>query len=140
MGKTKTGEGSWGNSDTRPSFFQIMLSKNLYELKIPTEFFDNHLASEENERVILKGPCGSWDAKVERRDGDDGGCVYLVKGWPEFVESHSLRRAEFVVFLYSGGMSFDVSIYGSNGLLKTMRRKLLMLLFSPRLTLSSDMR
>ncbi|XP_047938904.1 B3 domain-containing protein REM6-like [Salvia hispanica] len=114
MEKDKDGEGSWGSPDTRPSFFQIMWSDNLKELKIPTKFFDEHLATEETETVALRSPCGSWDTKLEQRDGG----VYLIQGWPHFVESHDLGRAEWAHFLYNGGMSFDVKIYGSNGWLK----------------------
>lgn len=98
-----------------------LLWKWLNFQKIPTEFFNDHLAWEGSERVILNGPCGSWDAKVGRRDDD--GCAYLVEGWQEFVESHGLGRLECAVFMYNGGMSFDVSIYGSNGLLKSYEKK-----------------
>ncbi|XP_057787538.1 B3 domain-containing protein REM6-like [Salvia miltiorrhiza] len=119
MEKSKVGEEKWGDPDTRHSFYQIMWFQNLTELQIPTKFFNEHLASEEEtERVTLRGPCGSWAAKMERRD--DG--VYLVQGWKDFVESHSLGRAEWAEFLYNGGMSFDVKIYGCNGWLKSYKK------------------
>lgn len=70
--------------------------------------------------MVLKSCCGSWEAEVERRD-DEG--VYLVGGWTEFVESHGLGRVEFAVFMYNGGMSFDVSVYESNGCLKKVEKK-----------------
>ncbi|KAL1554207.1 B3 domain-containing protein REM6-like [Salvia divinorum] len=114
MEKAKDGEGSWGSPDTRPSFYQIMWFQNLKELQIPTKFFNEHLATEETRTVALRSPCGSWDTKLKQRD--DG--VYLIQGWQQFVESHSLGRAEWAHFLYNGGMSFDVKIYGSNGWLK----------------------
>ncbi|KAG6383109.1 hypothetical protein SASPL_157146 [Salvia splendens] len=114
MEKAKDGEGSWGSPDARPSFYQIMWFANLKELQIPTKFFDEHLATEETETVALRSPCGSWDTKLEHREG----CVYLIQGWPHFVESHDLGRAEWAHFLYNGRMSFDVKIYGSNGWLK----------------------
>lgn len=78
---------------------------------IPLEFFNDHLASEETERVTLRGPCGSWDATLQHRDDS----VYLVQGWEDFVKGHSLGVLEFMVFLYNGSMSFDVNIYGKDG-------------------------
>ncbi|KAH6814872.1 hypothetical protein C2S51_023890 [Perilla frutescens var. frutescens] len=114
MEELNFGEESVGSPDRRHCFYDFIWLNNLIELQIPHDFVHDHLASEETDGVILKGPCGSWEAKLEQRDNG----LYIVQGWPDFVRNHCLGNKEFVQFLYNGGMSFDVKIFEENGWLK----------------------
>ncbi|KAH6814871.1 auxin response factor 2 [Perilla frutescens var. frutescens] len=100
--------------DRRPSFYKLIWLDNLIDLRIPPDFVHDHLAGEEIDGVILKGPCGSWDVKLEQRD--DG--LFIVQGWQDFVRGHCLGDNELAQFLYNGGMSFDVKIFAKDGWLK----------------------
>ncbi|KAH6819670.1 hypothetical protein C2S51_003273 [Perilla frutescens var. frutescens] len=114
MEELNFGEESVGSPDRRHCFYDFIWLNNLIELQIPHDFIHDHLASEETDGVILKGPCGSWEAKLEQRDNG----LYIVQGWPDFVRNHCLGNKEFVQFLYNGGMSLDVKIFEENGWLK----------------------
>ncbi|KAH6791597.1 auxin response factor 1 [Perilla frutescens var. hirtella] len=114
MEELNFGEEGLRSLDRRPSFYKLIWLDNLIDLRIPPDFVHDHLAGEEIDGVILKGPCGSWDVKLEQRD--DG--LFIVQGWQDFVRGHCLGDNELAQFLYNGGMSFDVKIFAKDGWLK----------------------
>ncbi|KAH6815210.1 hypothetical protein C2S51_020030 [Perilla frutescens var. frutescens] len=107
----------WESPDTRPSFYKFRQFPHLDQLEIPSHFFNEHLASDGIERVRLRGPCGSGEAKLQRCHGE-GNATYIVQGWFDFAKTQCIGKGEFMLFFYNGRMSFDVRIYLPNGCLK----------------------
>jgi len=74
---------------------------------LPKTFSDN-LNKKLPENVTLKGPGGvAWKIGLITRDDT----VYFVDGWQRFVNDHSLKDNDFLVFNYNGESHFDVLIF-----------------------------
>nr|GMC56112.1 B3 domain-containing protein REM16-like [Ipomoea batatas]GMC69430.1 B3 domain-containing protein REM16-like [Ipomoea batatas] len=96
----------WSHFQT-VQFFQILSGHYDLQLAIPQKFADN-LREKLADSVSLKGPCGAiWNVDLEA----DGDKLYLKYGWKEFVEEHSLRENDVLVFKYNGNLQFDVTMF-----------------------------
>lgn len=86
----------------------MLKSINHYKLQaIPQKFADN-LREKLVDSVTLKGPSGAiWNVDLEA----DGDKLYLKHGWKEFVEDHSLRENDVLVFKYDGNLQFGVTMF-----------------------------
>ncbi|AES59528.1 B3 domain-containing protein REM16 isoform X7 [Medicago truncatula] len=80
------------------------------QLALPKTFSDN-LKKKLPENVTLKGPSGVvWNIGLTTRDNT----VYFVDGWQQFVNDHSLKENDFLVFKYNGESLFEVLIFDGN--------------------------
>ncbi|RWW89793.1 hypothetical protein BHE74_00001155 [Ensete ventricosum] len=78
--------------------------------RIPPKFL-KHISSVGSKKAILQGPSGSkWHVEL----GKDMKDTFLTAGWPKFVEDHSLREYEFLVFQYDGDMHFTVLVFDTS--------------------------
>jgi hypothetical protein len=77
---------------------------------LPKTFSDN-LKKKLPENVTLKGPSGVvWNIGLTTRDDT----VYFVDSWQQFVNDHSLKENDFLVFKYNGESHFEVLIFDGN--------------------------
>eukprot|EP00268_Persea_americana_P018357 TRINITY_DN19129_c0_g1_i3.p1 TRINITY_DN19129_c0_g1~~TRINITY_DN19129_c0_g1_i3.p1 ORF type:complete len:480 (+),score=94.54 TRINITY_DN19129_c0_g1_i3:288-1727(+) len=91
----------------RPHFFKILFPSYLHELPIPRRFIQK-FREELSDVALLKGPSGRvWRVELKETDG----IVYFLKGWKEFVDSHSLSIGYLLVFRYDGNSQFNVLIF-----------------------------
>ncbi|XP_004306898.1 PREDICTED: B3 domain-containing protein Os03g0212300-like [Fragaria vesca subsp. vesca] len=61
------------------------------------------------DAAMIQSCQGSWDVKVGK---SGNGQLYFKEGWLKFVNHHSLRVGEFLVFEHKGNMVFNVVSYG----------------------------
>jgi len=74
---------------------------------LPKTFSDN-LNKKLPENATLKGPSGvAWEIGLITR----GDTVYFMDGWQRFVNDHSLKDNDLLVFNYNGESHFDVLIF-----------------------------
>lgn len=94
-------------SERKPYFFKVLIGNFACKLKLPPNFL-KHLSNEASKQVSLVGPNGcSWSAElVTYADG-----TYISNGWSNFVEDHSLKEREFLVFRYDGCMNFSIQVF-----------------------------
>eukprot|EP00262_Sarcandra_glabra_P020546 TRINITY_DN8232_c0_g1_i2.p1 TRINITY_DN8232_c0_g1~~TRINITY_DN8232_c0_g1_i2.p1 ORF type:complete len:170 (+),score=20.70 TRINITY_DN8232_c0_g1_i2:92-601(+) len=93
--------------ERKPHFFKVLIGDFANCLRIPPAF-RKHLLEEASNRAVLEGPNGSiWHVELHKTIND----MYLQDGWQDFVEDHSLRGNEFLVFRYDGNMHFSVQIF-----------------------------
>jgi|UniRef100_A0A2N9J3W5 hypothetical protein len=79
---------------------------------IPQKFVDN-LKKKLPQSVTLKGPSGlTWNVDLTTNDDT----LFFNHGWQEFVQDHSLKETDLLVFRYDGGSQFDVLIFDGNNL------------------------
>ncbi|XP_078439820.1 B3 domain-containing protein Os11g0197600-like isoform X2 [Wolffia australiana] len=94
-----------------PSFFKIMLGNYEKTLAMPLKF----------RRV-----CGNLLGRIAQLQDSDGRSwavevsevadrLAFRGGWDKFVSDHSIVFGEFLVFGYSGDLSFSVRIFGRSG-------------------------
>ncbi|XP_068654753.1 B3 domain-containing protein Os01g0723500-like isoform X2 [Aristolochia californica] len=89
-------------------FFKIMFGNFTKQLRIPLAF-TKHISGKASKRVILVGPSGGiWHVQLDMRSSND---IYLLDGWQDFVEDHSLQEYDFLVFRYDGRKHFSVKIF-----------------------------
>ncbi|CAI9090533.1 OLC1v1025333C16 [Oldenlandia corymbosa var. corymbosa] len=98
----------------QPAFCRhLYMRKNLALVKIHPIFLKTHIKEEVPVFSTLKGPSGgSWPVKVHQTEKG----IYLVEGWEQFLQDHSLVHGEFLIFSYCGNWCFDVEIFGRDGL------------------------
>lgn len=102
---------SGGNCKSSPHFFKILLGDFLERLRIPPAFVE-HNVIDPSERAQIKGPSGSiWYVQLSVRGKD----IYLQDGWKKFVEDHSLKDSNFLLFGYEGNGLFTVQIFDKTG-------------------------
>lgn len=66
-----------------------------------------------SEKVVLKDVYGKeWHVYVKETPD---GVFFLENGWKSYVDYHSLKMGEFLVFRYDGAYSFMVKIFSTNG-------------------------
>ncbi|XP_024631138.1 uncharacterized protein [Medicago truncatula] len=88
-------------------FTQLLPEDFKQQLALPKTFSDN-LNKKLPENVTLKGPGGvAWKIGLITRDDT----VYFLNGWQRFVNDHSLKDNDFLVFNYNGESHFDVLIF-----------------------------
>ncbi|GMY09767.1 B3 domain-containing protein REM16-like [Fagus crenata] len=93
-------------------FTQFLLRGYNRQLAIPQKFVDN-LKKKLPQSVILKGPSGlTWNVDLTTNDDT----LFFNHGWQEFVQDHSLKETDLLVFRYDGGSQFDVLIFDGNNL------------------------
>ncbi|PON54044.1 B3 DNA binding domain containing protein [Parasponia andersonii] len=110
--------GAFGDSNQRafssgnPHFFKIVLEETLQENKllIPN-LFPRKCRETLSNSVTIKLPCGSnWKMKLK----NDGGKVWLDKGWPEFAKHYSIKRGHLLIFRYEGNSEFHAVIFDTS--------------------------
>ncbi|KAI5652687.1 hypothetical protein M9H77_29874 [Catharanthus roseus] len=90
-----------------PHFFTVVGFSPEKGVRIPVAFMRKY-GGDIQKTVILKVPSGaSW--KVELVDEESG--IRLEKGWKNFAEYYSIKRAHFLVFRYDGNSEFEVVIF-----------------------------
>lgn len=78
------------------------------QLVVP-EKFAKHFKEKLPETVTLKSPSGStWDVGLTTGNMNT---LCFDRGWPSFVEDHSLKENDFLIFKYNGDANFDVLIF-----------------------------
>ncbi|KAH6765031.1 hypothetical protein C2S51_016280 [Perilla frutescens var. frutescens] len=88
-------------------FCQFLSGRFHHQLAIP-EKFGQSLKEKLAGTVALKGPSGHvWNVGV-MVDGDK---LLLKHGWNVFVEDHSLKENDIVIFRYHGNSMFDVMMF-----------------------------
>ncbi|KAL1352892.1 hypothetical protein HN51_016858 [Arachis hypogaea] len=94
---------------TKPvHFFKILLPSTILDGKImiPRKFVREY-GERLSNKVVLKLPNGTeWEVYLEKHDGR----IWLQNGWKEFVEYHSLRFGDLLVFRFDGTSHFNVFI------------------------------
>lgn len=69
-----------------------------------------HLKEKLESYVRLTGPSGStWKVGLTAI----GETLILKHGWKEFVDAHSLKVSDLLIFKYTGDSHFDVSVFDS---------------------------
>ncbi|KAI8549798.1 hypothetical protein RHMOL_Rhmol06G0053300 [Rhododendron molle] len=88
-------------------FLQILPQGFDQQLDIPVKFARN-MKRKLPENVTVIGPSGSnWNVGLVA-----SGDTFLFKhGWKEFVEDHSLKEDDVLIFRYNGDSRFDVLIF-----------------------------
>ncbi|XVF60029.1 hypothetical protein PTKIN_Ptkin08bG0010000 [Pterospermum kingtungense] len=92
-----------------PHFFKVLLDDDIQhgKLKIPEKFIKEY-GSGISSPVFLKVPSGSiWQVELTKSNGE----IWLQSGWTDFVQHHSLKLHDFVVFQYEGDRLFNVVIF-----------------------------
>ncbi|GAU15369.1 hypothetical protein TSUD_04380 [Trifolium subterraneum] len=93
-------------------FTQFLKTDFQQHLALPKTFSDN-VKKKLQENVTLKGPSGIvWDVGLTTRDDT----LYFTNGWQQFVEDHSLKENDVLVFKYKGESHFEVLIFGGESL------------------------
>ncbi|XAR64083.1 hypothetical protein NMG60_11024289 [Bertholletia excelsa] len=88
-------------------FFQFLSAGFNQQLVLPKKFANN-LREKLPDNVTLKGPSGAkWNVELLK----SGSTVIFKKGWKTFVEDHSLKEDDVLVFKYNGDLQFDVLIF-----------------------------
>lgn len=91
----------------KPHFFKVLIGDFTQQLKMPPNFL-KHISNDAPKRAILEGPNGcSWHVNIKK--SSDG--MFLSTGWAKFVEDHSLKEREFLVFRYNGNMHFTIQVF-----------------------------
>ncbi|XP_020961332.1 B3 domain-containing transcription factor VRN1-like [Arachis ipaensis] len=100
---------------TKPvHFFKILLPRTILDGKIVSKSimmiprkFVREYGERLSNKVVLKLPNGTkWEVYLEKHDGR----IWLQNGWKEFVEHHSLRFGDLLVFRFDGTSHFNVFI------------------------------
>lgn len=74
---------------------------------LPKTYSDNK-KNKLPEIVGLKGPGNVvWETKLTTI----GDTMYFTEGWEQFVNDHSLKENDFLVFKYNGDSLFEVIIF-----------------------------
>ncbi|ONK69768.1 uncharacterized protein A4U43_C05F26510 [Asparagus officinalis] len=91
----------------KPHFFKVLIGEFKLRLKMPPNFL-KHISNEASQKAMLEGPNGcSWPVEITR--SFDG--TFISSGWSKFVEDHSLKEQEFLVFRYNGNMHFSIQVF-----------------------------
>ncbi|XP_026398680.1 putative B3 domain-containing protein Os03g0621600 [Papaver somniferum] len=105
------------SSSNKASFVMVLMGDFDEKLQVPTDFL-KHFNGKLPGKSTVRGPNGRTRTIKMKRDGDD---LYFFKGWPEFVDEHSLEFGDFLIFEYKGSSKFKVKIYGQTGIEKDLR-------------------
>ncbi|XP_038686731.1 putative B3 domain-containing protein At5g66980 [Tripterygium wilfordii] len=96
-------------------FFEVYLPEfSAQHMYIPPAFV-GLLNGTISADATLGDPTGK--NRTVRLEEDEKG-LFIKKGWQEFVNDHSLRFGDFLIFNFDGKRQFDVKIFGTNGCLK----------------------
>ncbi|KAK1259852.1 B3 domain-containing protein [Acorus gramineus] len=89
-------------------FFKILIGDFSEKLHIPRKVV-NFLSDKASKRaVVLQGPIGCiWHIKL----GNATNGWYIMDGWSDFVNDHSLKESDLLFFKYDGIMHFKVKIF-----------------------------
>ncbi|XP_050944657.1 uncharacterized protein LOC103484737 isoform X3 [Cucumis melo] len=101
-------------------FFKVFLPDSCtLHMSIPPAFM-KHLNGTFPEKATMQDHTGnSWGITLEKLDD----LLYFKNGWKAFVDYHSLKYGDFLVFQYDGHCMFDVKIFGKNGCKKAAAAK-----------------
>ncbi|XP_031743195.1 uncharacterized protein LOC101221625 isoform X8 [Cucumis sativus] len=101
-------------------FFKVFLPGSCtLHMSIPPAFM-KHLNGTFPEKATMQDHTGnSWCITLEKLDD----LLYFKNGWKAFVDYHSLKYGDFLVFQYHGHCLFDVKIFGKNGCKKAAAAK-----------------
>ncbi|KAL3616457.1 hypothetical protein CASFOL_039847 [Castilleja foliolosa] len=97
------------------SFFKILLFDFSTKLRIPKEFVKKY-GEIIPEEAILETEAGSKSWAVEIKPLDEHFC--FSNGWPQFVKDNKLNDMDFLVFTLVSKSTFQVAIYGKDGVLR----------------------
>lgn len=88
--------------------FTLLLRNDFHQhLAIPKTFSDDP-KNKLPINVSLKGPSGAiWNIGLTTKDDT----LYFTQGWQQFVNDHSLKENDFLVFKYDGDSLFEVIIF-----------------------------
>ncbi|KAG9440779.1 hypothetical protein H6P81_020944 [Aristolochia fimbriata] len=101
-------------NDRRHSFVRIMLGNYGKRMRIPMVFHE-HIEGKLQDRAVLRNANGRcWTVEVKRV----GASLCFENGWPEFARDNLLQLVDFLSFTYDGQFTFDVTIYGKDGVEK----------------------
>eukprot|EP00262_Sarcandra_glabra_P013903 TRINITY_DN3941_c0_g3_i4.p1 TRINITY_DN3941_c0_g3~~TRINITY_DN3941_c0_g3_i4.p1 ORF type:complete len:433 (-),score=61.28 TRINITY_DN3941_c0_g3_i4:193-1491(-) len=102
----------WTHFETKGlHFFRILSQGYTHQLMIPKKFM-MHLKEELSETVLLMGPSGNaWQVGL----ADIAGDIFFKNGWPKFVQDHSIKLEEFLLFRYDGNSCFNVLMFDKHG-------------------------
>ncbi|KAL6995592.1 hypothetical protein U1Q18_005727 [Sarracenia purpurea var. burkii] len=93
-------------------FCQLLSQDFDQQLAIPKKFANN-LKEKLPENVTLKGPSGAkWNVGLVT----SGDTMLFEHGWKEFVDDHSLKEDDVLIFKYNGDSRFDVLIFDGRSL------------------------
>ncbi|KAF3321750.1 B3 domain-containing protein [Carex littledalei] len=94
----------------RQHFFKVLIGDFTRRLRIPSKFVKHIDIGKEagNKTAMLEGPTGrTWYVSIEKTT--DG--MFFTDGWSKFVQDHSLKEYEFMVFRYNGSMHFSLLLF-----------------------------
>ncbi|KAJ4787519.1 B3 domain-containing protein [Rhynchospora pubera] len=101
-----------------PHFFKILVGDFTQRMRIPPNFV-KHLQEDITAKpssslksptitASIEGPTGrTWHVELEKTTTG----TFFTTGWSKFVEDHSLKEHELLIFRYNGCMSFTLLIF-----------------------------
>ncbi|CAI0554279.1 unnamed protein product [Linum tenue] len=106
----------------KPHFFRVMLDFMLKDAKIyiPTEFVKKYRSRLGSSATLKVANGDTWEVELAT---DDDGLIWLVKGWEDFTEHHSLNQGDIVVFRLEQDSLFLVMVFEPTASEKKFRCK-----------------
>ncbi|CAI0553929.1 unnamed protein product [Linum tenue] len=106
----------------KPHFFRVMLDFMLQDSKIyiPTEFVKNYRSRLGSSATLKVANGDTWEVELV---ADDDGLIWLVKGWEDFTNHHSLKQGDILVFRLEQNSLFQVMIFEPSASEKNYRCK-----------------
>ncbi|CAI0554276.1 unnamed protein product [Linum tenue] len=106
----------------KPHFFRVMLDFMLQDSKIyiPTEFVKNYRSRLGSSATLKVANGDTWEVELVT---DDDGLIWLVKGWEDFTNHHSLKQGDILVFRLDQNSLFQVMIFEPSASEKNYRCK-----------------
>ncbi|KAL3616493.1 GATA-binding factor 2 [Castilleja foliolosa] len=97
------------------SFFKILLFDFSTKLRIPKEFVKKYGEIMPEEAILeTEARSKSWAVKIKPLDEH----FCFMNGWPQFVKDNKLCDMDFLVFTLVSKSTFQVAIYGKDGVLR----------------------
>ncbi|CAI0553932.1 unnamed protein product [Linum tenue] len=87
---------------------------------IPTEFVKKYRSRLGSSATLKVANGDTWEVELAT---DDDGLIWLVKGWEDFTEHHSLNQGDIVVFRLEQDSLFLVMVFEPTASEKKFRCK-----------------
>ncbi|CAI0554277.1 unnamed protein product [Linum tenue] len=87
---------------------------------IPTEFVKNYRSRLGSSATLKVANGDTWEVELVT---DDDGLIWLVKGWEDFTNHHSLKQGDILVFRLDQNSLFQVMIFEPSASEKNYRCK-----------------
>ncbi|KAL8529398.1 hypothetical protein ACS0TY_006719 [Phlomoides rotata] len=88
-------------------FFKALIPGFNKKVNLPPGFCKK-IKAEKSEWATLRSRRGRWEMGISR-NGE--GVVSFEAGWPQFVNHHSLKVGDFVLFQHVCGLKFNVLVF-----------------------------